>query len=790
VGAEIVSVKGHLHGPVATVSKLLDPSGDVGVPYLAGNDTNPEWLVTQWVRLGFLRRNPEARGTKYSVGSLPKLSLGTRADAEARQIGRCLGVATSKTSLKADSDLVLLSSCAEPDNIVPALAGEIAIVRERCPELLAKVRKAVKEQRHVHARLALRSELDVFVALNSGARKYLWFTSDSFQETVEKVTCELNQQGNGAMADQWLLLWPNNHRVGDQGDDFLSTTIRQCGGWILILNTTLLLIDYWIILMGRKTEAFTDSDVDVSKGELRQWIKRTRSIMEQSAPNEFLELVKDVDLKMDELDERLAFAWCERGNGFIFEFIRKHAQVCLDNATVIANSFGAIDVAQNFTYAVFFEVNSSSSDATLALERCIRSAIKRQQIETYYYLPENKNPWRTGRWVLLAGNRNSDQAARLCYDLAGQLLNVGQSFRGAVLGQLAVEDCLRSFHYSAAYASGYFFRRLSQLRPHVLSSAFDNRIGFANETRSPAREGDKFVALSPGDAMAPKVKIVVSDDSELPFKEFEVSHIVMSPSRTIQARKASKEQALIGNPENADSVVLVCTATDKEDDAILAYLQAAKIGNKLHSGAKGVYRVLDRLGSVQAFSVRSSMGSEGSGGAFATTLDAIDDLNPDYVISCGLAFGRSEERQRLGDVLVSEWVRGYDKGRQGPGSFTPRSDRVSADPRLLATARLLRPDLHQLRITTGGFLSGGKLVDDPDFKARIWAIEPEAVGGDMEGVGIVDACARRRRRWIVVKTVCDWGENKESDAQPQAASNAVKLVFEMILRGSLNTTAI
>jgi nucleoside phosphorylase len=77
-------------------------------------------------------------------------------------------------------------------------------------------------------------------------------------------------------------------------------------------------------------------------------------------------------------------------------------------------------------------------------------------------------------------------------------------------------------------------------------------------------------------------------------------------------------------------------------------------------------------------------------------------------------------------------------------------------------------------------LSGEKLIDDPAFKARLLALEPEAIGGEMEGSGILDACLRNTTRWIIVKGICDWAENKAGGAQPKAAENAMRVVFTMI----------
>lgn len=62
VGCRVVTIKGHLHGPVPMVA-TLDESGTVGAPFVNGNDYPAEWLVADWERKGIL--------TVEKSGSLP-----------------------------------------------------------------------------------------------------------------------------------------------------------------------------------------------------------------------------------------------------------------------------------------------------------------------------------------------------------------------------------------------------------------------------------------------------------------------------------------------------------------------------------------------------------------------------------------------------------------------------------------------------------------------------------------------------------------------------------------------
>ena len=255
---------------------------------------------------------------------------------------------------------------------------------------------------------------------------------------------------------------------------------------------------------------------------------------------------------------------------------------------------------------------------------------------------------------------------------------------------------------------------------------------------------------------------------------------VLGNKTTHNYAPGSSTGAAASDARNGRIRILLCTATDKEDDTLLDVIERNGYTKEPITLSKGTYRGLGQIGNADVFWVRSGMGGSGSSGALATTLDAIDELKPDYVIACGLTFGADEAKQKLGDVLVSEWVQAYEKGKAKPGEFIPRGAKTMADNLLLQAARSARLDARDLKVIVGGLLSGEKLVDDPAFKAALWKREPEAVGGEMEASGIVDAASRRVVRWLIVKAICDWGENKKNDAQSMAALNAMRFVFAMI----------
>jgi|GEM_PF-6074204 len=228
--------------------------------------------------------------------------------------------------------------------------------------------------------------------------------------------------------------------------------------------------------------------------------------------------------------------------------------------------------------------------------------------------------------------------------------------------------------------------------------------------------------------------------------------------------------------------VLLCTATDNEDDALQAIMKKGGYTSSVSPQKTGCYLQYTLSDRLLVFHMRSRMGSVGPNSSELSVSDAIDDLHPEYVLGCGIAFGASAQKQAIGDVLVSEWVKFYEKQRVGENANIDRGEKIPASSKLLQMASIARLQIRALpwRVITGGLLSGEKLVDNEEFKGNLLSIEKEAIGGEMEAAGLVAACHRRNVPWILIKAICDWGEGKTSDAQIPAANNAMSFTLTIL----------
>jgi nucleoside phosphorylase len=236
--------------------------------------------------------------------------------------------------------------------------------------------------------------------------------------------------------------------------------------------------------------------------------------------------------------------------------------------------------------------------------------------------------------------------------------------------------------------------------------------------------------------------------------------------------------------------VLVVTATHVETAAVReAFLGSGAVTPPRIFGRANSYLDLGVVGGLTVAHVQSAaIGSGGAGGATLTVSEAIAELRPKQVIMVGIAFGIDSADVRLSEVLVGQRIMGYELQRVGTGRAIPRGERVSASPSLVGLFESAAHDWHGGRVKIGLLLSGDKLIDDIDFRNQLREIEPEAIGGEMEAVGLEAAARREHVDWIVVKACADFADGnkraRKAQRQKKAAAAAASFThFALNLEG-------
>lgn len=232
----------------------------------------------------------------------------------------------------------------------------------------------------------------------------------------------------------------------------------------------------------------------------------------------------------------------------------------------------------------------------------------------------------------------------------------------------------------------------------------------------------------------------------------------------------------------------ILVATDVERQSVLNRLKPPPNRRsvlQIYEGRNSYF--LGRLGVTTVVLAMSAMGSVGRDSATIVTSELIDQWGLDAVVMTGIAFGKDSEKQMIGGVLISEHVVCYEPQRLGTPENQDRGETYHSTPVLLNRFRNVvgwdfkNPIGMQCSHQIGLLLSGEKLVDNANEKAKLFLRFPKAIGGEMEGAGFAAAAERRRCEWIVIKAICDWGDGtKQKHHQAFAAAASVDLLTHVL----------
>src|SRR5664280_294912 len=147
-------------------------------------------------------------------------------------------------------------------------------------------------------------------------------------------------------------------------------------------------------------------------------------------------------------------------------------------------------------------------------------------------------------------------------------------------------------------------------------------------------------------------------------------------------------------------------------------------------------------------------GGPGTSGGLVAVTDTVRAFRPAYVLLVGIAGGL--QKVGLGDVVVSDYIYGYEYAKVDNGRLIPRTNWLyRVDTAIVTAATTMRarfPTWHQgiqelysggrsPQVVVGPVASGNKVIDDPGAAAFAPVLEawPNLVAVEMEGVGAAEA---------------------------------------------------
>lgn len=238
-------------------------------------------------------------------------------------------------------------------------------------------------------------------------------------------------------------------------------------------------------------------------------------------------------------------------------------------------------------------------------------------------------------------------------------------------------------------------------------------------------------------------------------------------------------------PASPQKVVLILTVNNEEHRAFLDELTAQNISYTPVAGRGNAYYRANYKNHTLMI-LKCMPGSGGSAGSALSVQEAISDFNPAAVIACGVAFGCRRKKEKMGDIMVSKQIWQYDPKKEAGRSVIRRGDKASASASLLSRfSSAVVPwekENPGISVHVGLIASGETLVNSRAFLNELKQSEPEMIGGEMEGSGVLSAAGRLNCNWIVVKAICDWGVKKTDAYQPQSAANAARYVLYVLSR--------
>lgn len=240
------------------------------------------------------------------------------------------------------------------------------------------------------------------------------------------------------------------------------------------------------------------------------------------------------------------------------------------------------------------------------------------------------------------------------------------------------------------------------------------------------------------------------------------------------------QYSLLPNKNIAD--FLIVTATDIETQAVLnrfhpicveGLLHIYKDDRKYTAGVLGGYNVVH----CQC----KNMGTQEVGSSTITTTNALDDWPCiKGVLMVGIAFGMYNEetdiyKQNYSDVLIAEKIFPYENQRlnkDGSAKFRgidhfPNKNFVDAFSVIARDWKEINLEGITTKVSIVPLLTGEKLVDNLAWRNELKHKYSDYKGGEMEGMGIASACENKNIPWILLKSICDFGDGNKGDT-PEA----------------------
>lgn len=275
-------------------------------------------------------------------------------------IGRTFGQLYYNNKLKKvpyinDEDFVLFSTCLFPQDVLHALAAELAIFNDRFTLKINKNRDNILNNNFKEVYSFINSN-ELYKAINSGRKKYDAFVSKEALHRIEEISIQLsNDVDLRIFGDSWSQFWPDNLDWNEGSiESTLLDTINKEAKMLFVLNILCRIMLFMTsINCVRRKELYTQIREFANKAKKQKFLQKI--LMNKDITSIITTYDKSFDLLKDRRFETSDVF-------FVFNTLCSYNKIIpsiLSDVDLLINKHGKVNAIIRYNYAVCIMPNCS-----------------------------------------------------------------------------------------------------------------------------------------------------------------------------------------------------------------------------------------------------------------------------------------------------------------------------------------------------------------------------------------------------------------------------------------------
>lgn len=757
--SQLLSVKYCIHGAVPVVVGQGVKTKDLH-PYVIRNNYS-EWLSARMLRDGAIKKSKDSVGITFGnnfddldISQHDRTITGKIATVLAKWFN--LTSSMNKKSVFTD-DLVALTSCLDTQNFVSAILAELYICQADWNESLSKL-LAMNNRWFETGRqnfLDGMRQSNVFIAMNSGRRKYLWYKKDEKGENhVNKIISDVHNllaENDDSLAPiAWEELMNENMTI-KQSANFLDANVIACVGYIYCYNVFYRMLEYVLL----------------DNSELSEERKR------------------GIRAELDDLQKEYEDLHFERNQ---INFILNLLDLNMGDAINRARRYMiALDAkVEEDMRSIEQYISKTSEQYITKYHSCIVFDIEKQKKQSYLKKIENILNDVSDKVILEV----SEQLfTRICVAYNSPIT------KGAILMKLhkiyeVIGDVPKRIIVFPILPKGQEFRMNHKINPQANIMRFkdkilvhveklysgdvpkDNEVIFVSECgdeeNEPTREDLKTIE---------EFKLIQSGDIQIPFCKERYSYM-----------KGSNYMRSIG----------IITVIPEEFNAVKQRYEMKRMPSS--SNQKGVrifYGSNINVNNTLVHLVMTQVQGQGNQAGTAAYYGLCQAFQLDCVVLLGIAGSLDEKKAKIGDVVIARSVYDGQLGKEIPGGFLPETTVYNPNAHINS---IILDYMNEANESNSQFAcmyepigNNGHLITDKDSRfvnnlkdninRKVIAAEMEAAG---VSYGVYQAMLDGLcENLIVIRGISDYADLNKSPSNQYhrlASDNAVEIFDKLLER--------